>query len=108
MTSAYAGRLTGWVRTKVSDGIGPKMNEKHCMQVRVFSSREHTRALAAGDVWAVVGWSGDLVPVAERSADIKLIVPASGSALWADVWTVPAHAIHGSRVCTSNQSDRLQ
>jgi spermidine/putrescine-binding protein len=67
-------------------------------QVRVFSGRDHTRALKAGDVCAVVGWSGDLVQAAERSADIALVAPASGTALWADVWTVPAHAMHGSGV----------
>ncbi len=32
-------------------------------QVRLFSSRDHIRALQAGDVWAVVGSSQDLVLV---------------------------------------------
>jgi spermidine/putrescine-binding protein len=70
----------------------------------VFSSREHTRALGASDVWAAVGWSGNLVPQAERSADVALVAPASGTALWADVWTVPTHAMHGSRVRLLNSS----
>jgi spermidine/putrescine-binding protein len=30
-------------------------------QVRVFSGRDHTHALKAADVCAVVGWSGDLL-----------------------------------------------
>ncbi len=64
----------------------------------MFSSREHTRALAAGDVWAAVGWSGDLLPLAERSANIALTAPASGVPLWADLWTVPARARGGSEV----------
>ncbi len=34
-------------------------------QVRLFSSRDHVRALQAGDVWAVVGSSHDLVLVRE-------------------------------------------
>ena len=67
-------------------------------QVRVFSSREHTRALAANDVWAVVGSSTDLIPLATRSADISVTAPASGTVLWADLWTVPAHATGGSQM----------
>ena len=68
------------------------------VQVRVFSSKEHLKALGAKDVWAVVGWSGDLVPAAERSGDLVLVAPSSGTALWADMWAVPSHAQHGSRV----------
>jgi hypothetical protein len=67
-------------------------------QVRVFSSRDHTRALAAGDAWAAVGWSGDLLPLAERSSNVALTAPASGVPLWADLWAVPAGAAGGSEV----------
>lgn len=70
----------------------------------MFSSKDHIKALGAKDVWAVVGWSGDLVPAAERSGDVELVAPASGTALWADVWTVPSHAEHGSRVLTGSLS----
>lgn len=66
-------------------------------QTRLFSSRDHIRALQAGDVWAVVGWSSDLVGVAERSNNISVIAPASGATLWADLWTVPAGAKGGHR-----------
>ncbi len=62
------------------------------MQVRLFSSRDHTRALAANDVWAIVGSSLDLIPLASRSSNISITAPVSGTALWADLWTVPAHA----------------
>lgn len=68
------------------------------LQVRVFSSREHMRALMAGDVWAAVGWSGDLLQLAERSGNVALTAPASGVPLWADLWTVPAGASGGSGV----------
>ncbi len=62
------------------------------MQVRLFSSRDHTRALAANDVWAIVGSSLDLIPLASRSSNVSITAPVSGTALWADLWTVPAHA----------------
>ena len=64
----------------------------------MFSSREHTRALSASDVWAVVGWSGDLLPLAERMNDVVLVAPKSGTALWADMWAVPWQAQNGSKV----------
>ena len=78
-------------------------------QVRVFSSREHTRALSASDVWAVVGWSGDLLPLAERLNDVVLVAPASGTALWADLWAVPWQAQNGSKViaCPIGSSPHL-
>ena len=68
------------------------------MQVRVFSNHEHTRALTAHDVWAVVGSSTDLAPLAARSADVSVAAPSSGTVLWADLWTVPKHATGGSRM----------
>lgn len=77
-------------------------------QVRVFSSREHTRALSAGDVFAVVGWSGDLLPLAERINDIVLVAPASGTALWADMWAVPWQAQNGSKVGSAAPRPRFQ
>ena len=80
---------------------GSGLNVLAAMQVRVFSSREHTRALSASDVWAVVGWSGDIIPLAERINDVVLVAPASGTALWADMWAVPSQACNGSQVIKS-------
>ncbi|KAL3137083.1 hypothetical protein ABBQ32_006668 [Trebouxia sp. C0010 RCD-2024] len=68
------------------------------LQVRVFSNHEHTRALTAHDVWAVVGSSTDLSPLASRSFDVSVTAPTSGTVLWADLWAVPAHATGGSRM----------
>ncbi|GIL81389.1 hypothetical protein Vretimale_1058 [Volvox reticuliferus] len=67
-------------------------------QVRLFSNHDHVRALQAGDVWAVVGYSQDLVQLAERSgSSVELLAPISGTQLWADVWAVPAGARGGHR-----------
>ena len=65
------------------------------IQVRVFSNNEHVRALSGGDVWAIVGWSGDLLPLAARTPAVQVVCPASGTALWADLWAVPSQACHG-------------
>ena len=74
------------------------LGEPPAAQVRVFSARDHTRALLAKDAWAAVGWSGDLVPLAERAGDLTLVAPRSGAPLWADLWAVPAGARNGSGV----------
>lgn len=64
-------------------------------QARLFSNRDHVRALGTGDVDAVVGTSADLVPLAERAPTVALVAPRSGTALWADLWAVPAKAKGG-------------
>ena len=61
-------------------------------QVRLYTSSasEGVKALAAGDLWAFVGWSSELVQFARRSSNIELVAPVSGTSLWADVMTVPS------------------
>ena len=69
-------------------------------QARAFSDRDHVRTLMAGDTWAVVGTSEDLVPLAERTPSLELVAPMGGTALWADVWAVPRGASAGHlKVC---------
>ena len=62
------------------------------LQVRLFSQSEARRALASGDVWAWVGSSEELLPAAASSSNVRIAAPASGTALWADLWVVPAAA----------------
>jgi len=45
-------------------------------QVKLYSSNDHVRALQAGDVWAIVGWSPDLITLAERSNSVEVSVSA--------------------------------
>lgn len=33
-----------------------------------------------------VGWSSDVLPVAKRMSNVAVIVPKSGTSLWADLW----------------------
>lgn len=37
-------------------------------------------------MWVAVGWSGDVIPAAKRMSDVAVIVPKSGTSLWADIW----------------------
>jgi len=56
------------------------------MQVKFFSSTQHLKALAAGEVWVIVGWSPELISAAIKSTNIGLVVPSSGTSLWSDMW----------------------
>lgn len=69
--------------------------EELAAQVKVFGSVDSSRALAAEEVDAVVGWSDDALPMAERGHDLHVAAPASGSSLWADLWCVPKGAAGG-------------
>ncbi|XP_004294896.1 PREDICTED: uncharacterized protein LOC101297520 [Fragaria vesca subsp. vesca] len=59
-------------------------------QVRLFDSAHYLKAFAVGDVWVAVGWSSDVLPVAKRVSDVAVIVPKSGTSIWADMWATPA------------------
>ncbi|XP_031740514.1 uncharacterized protein LOC101211357 isoform X2 [Cucumis sativus] len=59
-------------------------------QVRLFDSAHYLKAFAVGDVWVAVGWSSDVLPVVKRMSNIAVVVPKSGSSLWADLWAIPA------------------
>jgi putative spermidine/putrescine transport system substrate-binding protein len=58
-------------------------------QVKFYSSKDYLQPLILGDTWLAVGWSTDLLPVAEEEPDIEIVVPKSGTALWADCWVWP-------------------
>lgn len=59
------------------------------LQILQVSSREQQQALQAGDLWAAVGPSSTLVPLAMRQNKIDLVAPASGTSLWSHMWVVP-------------------
>jgi putative spermidine/putrescine transport system substrate-binding protein len=59
-------------------------------RVKFYSSEYYLQSLIVGDVWLAVGWSDDIIPVTERYPEIKMVVPASGSSLWSDIWVKPA------------------
>ncbi|KAI7842702.1 hypothetical protein COHA_003633 [Chlorella ohadii] len=75
-----------------------------CGRVRVFSSSNHVRALAAGEVDAVVGWSDDLLPLVQRTNNLEVAAPLSGTSLFADCWCIPAAAAGGWVHCSSRHA----
>jgi putative spermidine/putrescine transport system substrate-binding protein len=58
-------------------------------QVKFYNSTDYLQPLILGDTWLAVGWSTDLLPVAQQETDIGIIIPKSGTALWADCWVWP-------------------
>ncbi|MDY7015482.1 MAG: extracellular solute-binding protein, partial [Cyanobacteriota bacterium] len=58
--------------------------------VKFYSSTTYLQPLILEDAWVAVGWSTDLVPVAQQYPNIETLVPRSGTALWADLWVKPS------------------
>lgn len=58
-------------------------------QAKLYSSEHYVEPLVLGDTWVAVGWSTDILPLLKRYPEIKLIVPQSGTSLWADLWVKP-------------------
>ena len=58
-------------------------------QAKLYSSEHYLEPLILGDTWAAVAWSGDVLPLLKRYPELKLVIPASGTSLWADLWVRP-------------------
>ncbi|MEC4805901.1 MAG: extracellular solute-binding protein [Jaaginema sp. PMC 1079.18] len=58
-------------------------------QIKFYSSTHYLQPLILEDVWATIGWSHDILPLQQRYRDIEVIVPASGTATWLDLWVQP-------------------
>ncbi|MCA1993192.1 MAG: extracellular solute-binding protein [Coleofasciculus sp. S288] len=58
-------------------------------QVKFYSSDHYLQPLILEDTWLAVGWSTDVFSV-RTSRPIEVVVPQSGTALWADMWVQPA------------------
>lgn len=58
-------------------------------QVKLYSSNTYLETLLIGDTWLAVGWSSDVVSVLARYPQLSVIIPRSGTAIWADLWVSP-------------------
>ncbi|MDJ0534680.1 MAG: extracellular solute-binding protein [Xenococcaceae cyanobacterium MO_207.B15] len=58
-------------------------------QVKFYSSNKYLQSLIIGDTWLAVGWSSDILPLMKRYSNLAVVVPKSGTSLWADVWVKP-------------------
>ena len=74
-------------------GQAPNLTDKLLrlhQQVKLYSSDTYIEPLILGDTWLAVGWSNDLLPIMQRYRHIDVVIPSSGTALWADLWVRPA------------------
>lgn len=60
------------------------------LQVKFYSSDTYLQPLILEDTWLAVGWSNDLIPIIQRYPQLAGVIPTSGTALWADLWVIPA------------------
>ncbi|MGB3493287.1 MAG: extracellular solute-binding protein [Elainellaceae cyanobacterium] len=59
-------------------------------QVKTYSSDAYLQPLLLEDTWVAVGWSSDILALLRRDPRYGAVIPASGTALFADVWVRPA------------------
>ncbi|MUG99505.1 extracellular solute-binding protein [Scytonema sp. UIC 10036] len=64
-------------------------------QVKFYSSTKYLEPLIVGDTWLAVGWSNDVVQTLGRYPQLAVVVPKSGTAIWADLWVSPAGKENG-------------
>jgi putative spermidine/putrescine transport system substrate-binding protein len=61
-------------------------------QVKFYDSTTYLEPLLAGDTWLAVGWSNDIISPLNRYPQLGVVVPHSGTAIWADLWVRPVGA----------------
>ncbi len=63
--------------------------QKLNQQVKFYSSDRYLEPLVTGDTWLAVGWSSDILPTLAHYPQLSVVIPRSGTALWADMWVRP-------------------
>lgn len=58
-------------------------------QVKLYSSDSYLQPLILEDTDIAVGWSTDFLSLKDTYPHIEVIIPASGTALWVDMWVRP-------------------
>jgi putative spermidine/putrescine transport system substrate-binding protein len=94
--------------TKITN-IKSELQKLH-QQVKFYSAENYLQPLVMGDTWVAVGWSLDAIELIQKNPNIGAIVPASGTAISADLWVRPAlssklSSTDRTAACTS---DRLK
>jgi spermidine/putrescine transport system substrate-binding protein len=61
-------------------------------QIRRFTGNDYAKDLAAGNVWACVAWSGDVVQLQADNPDLEFLIPDAGAGVWSDNMMIPQKA----------------
>ena len=76
----------------LTHGVRDRLERLRREQLLVQDDVEYAQALTVGDAWIAVGPSDDVLALARKSSLVRVAAPESGTALFADVWCVPASA----------------
>ncbi len=71
--------------------------------VKLYDSNTYLKPLIIGDTWLALGWSTDIPIQLQRQHNLGVVVPASGTALWTDLWVKPAAASIATETDTAHQ-----
>ena len=55
-------------------------------QAKFYASNYYLQPLILGDIWVSVGWSSDILAIKKSYPNIGVIIPPSGTSLWAEMW----------------------
>ena len=79
-------------------GIAKVDEENKKGQIRRFTGNDYTKDLAAGNLWACVAWSGDLVQLKADNPNLEFLVPDAGGMSWSDNMLIAqkAHSPYGA------------
>ncbi|MDY7021781.1 MAG: extracellular solute-binding protein [Cyanobacteriota bacterium] len=69
-------------------GLEDELQQLH-RHVKLYDSDTYLKPLITGDTWLAVGWSSDFPEKVRRQHKLGVVVPASGTALWSDLWVQP-------------------
>ncbi|GAA2860473.1 spermidine/putrescine ABC transporter substrate-binding protein [Streptosporangium fragile] len=72
---------------------GAKLQEQRdAGLVRKYYENDYVDALARGDVWITMAWSGDIFQQVAEGKDLKFVVPEEGGTIWTDNMCIPKTA----------------
>jgi hypothetical protein len=79
--------------TDVDDATRNRLYDLRTTQLATQVDLDALQGLSNGDVWIIAGNSDDVLKTAAKSSNIGVVVPSSGTTLYADAWCVPAAAL---------------
>jgi spermidine/putrescine transport system substrate-binding protein len=62
--------------------------------VRKYYDQSYIDALARGDLWATMAYSGDIYQTNLGGGHLEFVIPQEGAMLWTDNMCIPKHAQH--------------
>ena len=63
-------------------------------KLKGFTTDTYIDELAANEIWAAQGWSGDVFQAQDQNQDVSYIIPKEGSLRFVDVMAIPKGAPH--------------